>query len=165
MGREWDSMSIMEEAEIISIHGTDKIDRIYPPKEFREKIISSIHKGGKHVAVVLVTCSQYYRWPQMKVDIKIHISNCKTCFTNSPAKTEAQHPGLAIPLEDLSSMDWLSCDLCEIKEKKGSKQDYLVIVDLYSSFVRAYKLGSTKTKNVIKSLEDFIKTYYGPHYS
>ena len=98
----------------------------------------------------------------MRADIKTHVSNCKTCFVNSPAKTEAQHPGLAIPLEDLSSMDWLSCDLCEIKDKKGSKQDYLVIVDRYSSFVRAYKLGSTKTKNVIKSLEDFIETYYGP---
>ena len=37
-----------------------------------------------------------------------------------------------------------------------------MIVDRYSSFVRGYKLGSTKTKNVIKSLKEFIKGYYGP---
>ena len=98
----------------------------------------------------------------MRSDIKIHISNCKTCFENNPAKTEAQHPGLTIPMEDLSPMDWLCCDLCEIRDKKGKKQDYLVIVDRYSSFVRAYKLGSTKTKNVIRSLEEFIEGYYGP---
>ena len=73
----------------------------------------------------------------------------------------AQHPGLTIPLEDLSAMDWLCYELCEIKDDKGKKQNYQVIVDQYSSFVRAYKLGSTKRKSVIHSLEDFIKNYYG----
>ena len=113
MGGKWSSLSIMDEAEVVSISGVDGIDRIYPPKEFWERIIASIHRGGKHFAIVFTTCSQHYRWPQMRVDIKIHISNCKTCLENNPEKTEAQHPGLAIPLEDLSPMDWLCCDLCE----------------------------------------------------
>merc|ERR1711873_19476 len=65
-------------------------------------------------------------------------------------------------MEDLSAMDWLCSNLCEIKDKSGKKQNYLVIVDRYSSFVRAYKLGSTKIKNVILSLEEFIENYYGP---
>ena len=95
----------------------------------------------------------------MRKDIKTHVSNCRTCFKNSPTKSEARHPGLSINMEDLSAMDWLCCDLCEIKDNKGRKQNYLVIVDRYSSFVRAYKLGSTKTKNVIKSLEEFIESY------
>ena len=98
----------------------------------------------------------------MRGDIKTHISNYKTCFENNPAKTEAQHPGRTIRMEDLLPMDWLCCDLCEIKDNKGRKQNYLVIVDRYSSFIRVYKLGSTKTKNVIKSLEEFIENYYGP---
>ena len=59
-------------------------------------------------------------------------------------------------------MDRLCCDLCEVKDKKGKKSNYLVIVDRFSAFVRAYKLFSTKTKNIIASLEDFIETYYGP---
>ena len=98
----------------------------------------------------------------MRSDIKTHILNCKTCFKNSLAKTEAQYPGLEIPLQDLPSMDWLCFNLCEVRDKKGKKQDYLVIVDRYSSFVRAYTLGSTKTKNLIWSLEEFIEGYYGP---
>ena len=146
MGGEWDRMSIMDEAEIIVVSSDDGIDRIYPPKAFHETIISRIHQGGKHYTIVYTTCSQHYRWPQMRSDIKTHVSNCRTCFKNNPAKTEVQRPGLSINMEDLSAMDWLCCDLCEIKDKKGKKQDYLVIVDRYSSFVWAYKSGSTKTK-------------------
>ena len=98
----------------------------------------------------------------MRSDIKTHISICKTCFEKSPATSEAQHPGLMIPLSDLSPMDWICCDLCEIKDKKGKKQDYLVVVHRYSSFVRAFQLGSTRTKNVIRALEEYIEVYYGP---
>ena len=98
----------------------------------------------------------------MKQEIKQHISNCATCFTHKPAKTEAKHSGLAIPLEELSLMDWLSMDLMEIKDKSGKKSSYLVIVDRASVFVRAYNLPGTKTKNIIAALEEFVKVYYGP---
>ena len=89
MGGEWHIMSIMEEAEIICISRGDGIDRIYPPKGFREKIIKLIHKGGKHLDIVLATCALHYRWPKMRNDIKTHVANCKSCFQNSPSKTEA----------------------------------------------------------------------------
>ena len=84
----------------------------------------------------------------MKQDIKQHISNCRTCFTHKPAKTEVKHIGLTIPLEDLSPMDWLSTDLMEIKDKSGNKSSYLVIVDRALVFIRAYNLPGTKTKNI-----------------
>ena len=98
----------------------------------------------------------------MKQQIKQHISNCKTCFTHKPSKTEARHSGLSIPMEDLSPMDWLSTDLMELKDKTGKKSSYLVIVDRASAFVRAYNLPGTKTKNIIASLEVFVEVYYGP---
>ena len=142
-------MGTMEEAEVVCISGADGVDRIYPPKQYKEKIIQLIHKGGKHLDIVLATCALHYRWPKMKNDVKTHVSNCKSCFASKPSKTEAKHPGLSAPLEDLSPIDWLCCDLCEIRDKKGKKQDYLVIVDRYSSFVRVYRLGLKKTKNVI----------------
>ena len=43
MGGEWSRMSIMDEAEVISVSGDDGINRIFPPKGFRERIISSLH--------------------------------------------------------------------------------------------------------------------------
>ena len=119
MGGEWSSMSIMDEAEVISVSGDDGIDRIFPPKGFHERIISKLHQGGKHFTIVFATCSQHYRWPGMRAEIKTHVLYCRTCLENSPAKTEAQHPGLMIPISNLLPMDWICCDLCEVKDKKG----------------------------------------------
>ena len=152
-------MGVMDEAEVIFISGDDGVDRIYPPKGYRKRIIEMTHEGGKHVDIVWATCSTHYRWPKMKQEIKQHISNCKTCFTHKPAKTEVKHIGIAIPLEELSPIDWLSMDLMEIKDKSGKKSSYLVIVDRVSVFVRAYNLPGMKTKNIIGALEEFVEVY------
>ena len=122
MGGEWNMMSIMEEAEVVCISGTDGVDRIYPPKQYRQHNFELINKGGKRLDIVLATCALHYRWPKMRNDIITHVSNCKPCFASKPSKTEAKHPGLSIPLEDLSPMDWLCCDLMAIKDKKGKSQ-------------------------------------------
>ena len=94
----------------------------------------------------------------MKQEVNKHILNCQICFKHKPGKTEAKYSGLAIPLKDLSLIDWLSTDLMEIKDKTGKKSNYLVIVDRASAFVRAYNLQGTKTKNIIASLEEFVET-------
>ena len=57
LGGERHMMSIMDEAKIICISGGNGIDRIYPPKGFREKIIKLIHQGGKHFNKMMATCS------------------------------------------------------------------------------------------------------------
>ena len=44
IGGEWNQMLIMDKAEVISISGDDGIDRLFPPKEFRETIVSSMHQ-------------------------------------------------------------------------------------------------------------------------
>ena len=121
MGGEGGKMGLMDEAKVVFISGDDGIDRIYPPKEYRKEIIEKTHKGGKHVDIVMATIKTHYMWPKMKQEVKKHISNCQTCFKHKPAKTEAKHSGLAIALEDPSSMDWLSTDLMEIKDKTGKK--------------------------------------------
>ena len=91
-------MGIMEEAEIVCISGADGIDRIYPPKGYREKIIQLIHKGGKHLDIVLAISALHYRWPKMRNDIKTYVSNCKVYFASNPSKIQAKHPGLSISL-------------------------------------------------------------------
>ena len=136
MGGEWDKMGVMQEDEVVYISCDDSIDRIYPPKAHRKTIIELLHKGGKHLDIVMARCVLHYRWPQMKQDVKSHISNCKTFFAYKPSKSEAKHSGLSIPLEDLSPMDSISTDSMEVKDKKGKKSHYIIFVDRSSAFVR-----------------------------
>ena len=86
MGGKWDKMGVMQEAEVVYISGDNGIDRIYPPKAHRKTINELLHKGGKHLDIIMARCVLYYRWPQMKQDIKSHISNCKPCFAYKPSK-------------------------------------------------------------------------------
>ena len=65
MGGEWDKMGVMDEAEVVYISGDDVVDRIYPHKVYRKHIIELTHEGGKHLDIVLATCSTHYRWPKM----------------------------------------------------------------------------------------------------
>ena len=142
----------MQEAELVYIADTDGIDRIYPPKAQRSKILELLHQGGKHLDVVMTRCKIHYQWPRMKQNIKYNVSSCKTCFACKPSKSEAEHRGLSIPLEDLSPMDLISTDLMEIKDPKGKKSHFIIIVDRFSGFVSAYKLIGTKTKHIVALL-------------
>ena len=50
-------MGIMDEAEVVCISGVDGVDRIYLPKQYWQHIIELIHRGGKHLDIVLATCA------------------------------------------------------------------------------------------------------------
>ena len=49
MEGEWGRMNVLKEAEIVSISGDDGIERIFPPKAYRSKILEVLHQGGKHL--------------------------------------------------------------------------------------------------------------------
>ena len=91
----------------------------------------------------------------MNQDVKDHVDKCKVCFELKPSKSEAVHKGLSVLLKDLSPMDWLSTDLCEMK-LKDRKLHFIIIVDRASGLVTAYKLASTKTHHIVACLQQFV---------
>ena len=46
-------------------------------------------------------------------------------------------------------MKWISTDLMEIKDAKGKKMHFIVIVDRSSGFVSAYKLTGINKKHIV----------------
>ena len=94
--------------------------------------------------------------------IHSYVNACKTCLTHKPSKSEAGQRVLSIPIDDLSPMDWISTDLMEIKDAKGKKMHFIVIVDRSLGFISAYKLTGTKTKHIVQALQEFVFCYYGP---
>ena len=64
----------MKEAEIVCLTGTDGIDRIYPPKAYRSKILEILHSGGRQLDVVMERARTHYSWPKLKEDVKSLVS-------------------------------------------------------------------------------------------
>ena len=49
----------------------------------------------------------------------------------------------------------------EIKDLKGKKSHFIIIVDRSSGFVSAYKLTGTNTKHIFATLQHYVEVYYG----
>ena len=156
MGGEWAKLEILTDFEVIVYNEKDGRSRIYPPAAYRDKILESLHKGGRKDDSMLLRARLHYYWPRMRLHIQQHVAKCKACFELLPSKSEAKMTGLGIPFSDLEPMDWLCTDLCEKKFQSGKKFHYLCIADRSSGFVRAYRLPGTKTRHIINALKNCV---------
>ena len=98
MGGEWPNLEILPEAEVIILHENNKINKIYPPKVHRPKILETLHKSGRKLESILCRAKLHYNWPGIRQDIHKHVESCVKCFELQPSKTQARTSGLAIPL-------------------------------------------------------------------
>ena len=64
IGGEWNSLKIMKEAEIVYLDGTYGIDRIYPPKAYRSKILETICSGDMQLDAAMERAILHYAWPK-----------------------------------------------------------------------------------------------------
>ena len=155
MGGEWPKLEVLEEFDIIVLRESESVSKIYPPRLYRPLILEELHKSGRKEDSVCLRVQMHYTWPSIRKDVKAHIDSCKLCAELMPSKPQARSSGLSISLKNLKPMDWLSTDLAQKTLSNGKKINFLIIVDRSSSFIRVYKLKGTKTRNVIKALQDF----------
>ena len=132
--------------------------------KYRAKIIDSLYSRGRKSDTMLLCARLHYHWPGMREAIKTHVGDCKSCFKLMPSKSETPMTGLSVPLSSQKPMDWLCTDICEKTLSNSGKKRFLCIVDKASSFIVAYELRGTQTKNIVTALQSFIEMYYGPPY-
>ena len=56
----------MDKADIIVLQERHGISKIYPPKEYRPKIIESLHSGGRKSDSMILRCCTHFNWPGMR---------------------------------------------------------------------------------------------------
>ena len=54
MGGEWTRLDILTDADVIVLEETNGVSRIYPPIAYREKILNSLHQGGRKADSMLL---------------------------------------------------------------------------------------------------------------
>ncbi|XP_065199099.1 uncharacterized protein K02A2.6-like [Sycon ciliatum] len=122
------------------------------PVVFRRLLLNEMHSVHIGIVRMKAVARSFVWWPGLDRDIELLVSSCSHCqaLAKAPSK-DASHPWV-YPTE---AFERVHVDFAEF-----NNQQYLVIVDAYSKWIDAYKLGSTATtQQTIDSLVTFIATF------
>ena len=122
-----------------------KGERLLIPKRMWPKIKDRLHSSQIGVNSCLRRARECMYWPGMAAELKEYISQCKTC-----SKYEARQQKESLMSHEIAQRPWekIGTDLYTI-----DGQDYLIVVDYFSSFWEIDHLPNTKASTVIKKLK------------
>ena len=125
------------------------------PDSMTDEVMGGLH--GDYLAghpcpeKMLLTLKRYSVWPTIARDVVRFVQNCKACDQERNPVPHSQAP--RIPLEAQNVWDWVVCDLLKLPVAAGY-QYVLVFMDVFSGFVKLYKLRSKNTEGVCKAFEN-----------
>ena len=126
------------------------------PHSMRHEIMSELH--GDHMSghpcpeKMLLKVRRYAVWPSMNKDITSFVENCKICDQLRDPTPRSVTP--RVPLEAKNVWDWVVCDLLMLPVAKLGYHYVCVFIDVFSGFVKLYKLKNKNTEGVCKAFED-----------
>ena len=101
---------------------------------------------------MLLALRRYAVWPSMKQDVERFVAECKECDQERDPTPSNRTP--RVPLEAKSVWDWVVCDLLTLPPSSGGYRYVLVFIDVFSGFVKLYKLKNKTTDGVCKAFEN-----------
>ena len=125
------------------------------PESMTQEVMGGLH--GDYLAghpcpkKMLLTLKRYSVWPTIARDVDRFVKDCKVCDQEREPTPHNQAP--RVPLEAQNVWDWVVCDLLKLPPSAGY-QYVLVFMDVFSGFVKLYKLRSKNTEGVCKAFEN-----------
>lgn len=138
--------------------------RFYIPEVLETQILRNSHDYLGHIGIdkVVEQINRNYWFPNIREKVKNYISNCLKCVTFSAPS--GRKPGYlhSIPKNNRPFED-IHIDFYGPLEATRYKHKFiLTIIDSFTKFVRVYPTISNSTKDAIKVLQDYFKTYSRP---
>ena len=128
------------------------------PDSMIDGILDDAHgskwSGHPSEAKMLLQIRRYAAWPSMAQDVKEKHRNCLICD-----QLREQVPKPQTPLQPIIAnavFDHVMCDLLSFPVPSYGFKYVLVFKDVFSGFIRCYKLRDKTTNGVVKSLEDLV---------
>lgn len=135
------------------------------PKERRRELIHTCHdrptSGHLGVYKTYHRLAQDYTWPKMKCDVTKYISRCVVCLK---AKPEQKLPPGRMGGHSNVSRPWevISTDIIGPLPRSTKNYNFiLVVLDIFSKYVRCFPLRKATASNIVKHLENDIFLIYG----
>ena len=128
------------------------------PDSMVPEILSDLHGSGLSghpgVAKMLLQVRRFATWPTLPQDVKDKVKNCAVCD-----QLREQVPKPVTPLQPIVAkgvFDHVMCDLISFPTPSFGYKYVLVFKDVFSGFIRCYKLRDKTTKGVIRCFEDLV---------
>ena len=122
-----------------------KGNKIVIPLVLRPQMLDKIHAGHMGVEKCIHRARDVLFWPKMAREITNMVLNCTVCLEHRNANCKE-------PMEphDIPKYPWqvVATDLFHF-----DNNDYVVVVDYYSTYFDVFKLNSTKSVHVINKLK------------
>ena len=135
-----------------------KILQAVIPDSMIPEILRELHgsewAGHPPAEKMLTQARRYAVWPTMPQDIKQLARDCKVCD-----QLREQVPKPVAPLQPIVAtrvFDHVMCDLISFPVPSFGFRYVLIFKDVFSGFIRCYKLRDKTTKGVVKALEDLV---------
>ena len=134
----------------------DQILQAVIPDSMRKEVLTDLHgdymSGHPCPSKMLLTVKRYAVWPSISRDVDIFVQNCKVCDQMRDPVPQNRTP--RVPLESKNIWDWVVCDLIMLPQATLGYRYVLVFIDVFSGFVKLYKLKDKSTQGVCKAFEN-----------
>ena len=128
------------------------------PRSLRKQVLSDLHgdylSGHPNAENMLLKVKRYAIWPTIRKDTERFVKNCKECDQEREPNPKNRTP--RVPLDSRNVWDWVVCDLLKLPVASGNFQYVLVFIDVFSGFVKLYKLKNKNTEGVCRAFENLV---------
>ena len=139
-----------------SVHG--QILQAIIPEELVPEVLEELHgsefSGHPSENKMLLKVRRYAIWPTMPKDVKTKVTNCMVCD-----QLKEQVPRPVTPLQPIVAtrvFQHVMCDLIAMPVPSFGYKHVLIFKDVFSGFIRCYKLRDKTTNGVVKAFEDLV---------
>ena len=133
-----------------------KVMQAVIPHSMVNAVLSDLHgdylSGHPSADKMLLKVRRYATWPTINRDVMSFVQNCKICDQQRDPTPRSLTP--RIPLEAKNVWDWVVCDLLMLPTASLGYHYVLVFIDVFSGFVKLYKLKTKSTEGVCKAFEN-----------
>lgn len=136
----------------------------YVPSVMEQNVIRANHDEFGHFGIEKVhdLITRAYWFPHIRKKVKSHIRNCLKCVQFSPNSGKNEGELHSIPKGKLP-FDTIHIDhLGPLSTTTNKFKHIFVIVDGFTKFVKMYPVRTTSSKETIKCLELYFKSYSRP---
>lgn len=136
----------------------------YVPEQMEKNVMFKYHDEMGHFSTekTYQAIIQNYWFPKLKEKVNIHIKNCLKCISYSPITGKREGFLHLVPKGNVPFSVLHIDHLGPVNTQQLQKRHILVMIDVFTKFVKLYATKTTSSKEAINCLTQYFQNYSRP---